>query len=58
MVCPVTVAKALITGALPKLMFGAVIRQSLDTVMFTVRLWVPLPMSRPRQIPRAPMPEQ
>ncbi|MNN90432.1 hypothetical protein D3C81_2083800 [compost metagenome] len=58
MVCPVTGAKALTTGALPKAMFGAVMVQSLATVRVIVNVAVPLPMSRPRQIPPTPMPEQ
>ncbi|MOA30534.1 hypothetical protein D3C78_1516310 [compost metagenome] len=58
MVCPVTGVNALITGALPNAMFGAVIVQSLDTVIFTVNEVVPLAMSRPRQIEPIPIPEQ
>ncbi|MNH48386.1 hypothetical protein D3C79_1122080 [compost metagenome] len=58
MVWPVTGAKALTTGALPKLMFGAVMVQSLATVRVTVMLVVPLLISRPRQTLPAPMPEQ
>lgn len=58
MVCPVTGVNALTTGALPKAMFGAVIVQSLATVRLTVSVVVPLLMSRPRQSPPTPMPEQ
>ena len=58
MVWPVTAVNPLTTGALPKLIFGAVIWQSLVTVMLTVRLAVPLPVSRPRQMPPTPIPEQ
>ena len=53
-----TVPNPATTGALPKLMLGVVIWQSLVTVRLTTMLWLPLPMSRPRQILPIPMPEQ
>ncbi|MNI93801.1 hypothetical protein D3C73_1518010 [compost metagenome] len=53
-----TVPNPATTGALPKLMVGVVIWQSLLTVRVTVRVWFPAPVSRPRhRLPR-PMPEQ
>ncbi|MNF19397.1 hypothetical protein D3C80_2241560 [compost metagenome] len=53
-----TGVKALTTGALPNAMFGAVMVQSLATVKLTVRVAVPLLMSRPRHRSPRPIPEQ
>ncbi|MCY1449444.1 hypothetical protein D3C76_1314710 [compost metagenome] len=53
-----TVLKPPTTGALPKLMLGLVIWQSLVTVRLTVRLVVPVRFCRPRQILPTPMPQQ
>ncbi|MNE48982.1 hypothetical protein D3C80_1434740 [compost metagenome] len=53
-----TVANPATTGALPKLMLGVVIWQSLLTVRVTSRVWVPPPMSRPRQPVPMPIPAQ
>ncbi|MNC56359.1 hypothetical protein D3C75_1059500 [compost metagenome] len=53
-----TVPNPATTGALAKLMLGVVIWQSLVTVRLTFKSWLPEPMSRPRHIPNAPIPEQ
>ncbi|MNJ76196.1 hypothetical protein D3C77_734220 [compost metagenome] len=53
-----TVPNPATTGALAKLMSGVVIWQSLVTVRLTFKSWLPEPMSRPRHIPNAPIPEQ
>ncbi|MNF04545.1 hypothetical protein D3C80_2040880 [compost metagenome] len=53
-----TVANPDTTGALPKLMVGVVIWQSLLTVRLTVSGWVPELLSRPMHKPPMPMPSQ
>ncbi|MOA65619.1 hypothetical protein D3C78_1920720 [compost metagenome] len=53
-----TVLKPATTGALPKLMAGVVIWQSLLTVRVTVTVWLPLPVSRPMQMAPSPIPAQ
>jgi len=58
MVWPVTGANPLTTGALPNAMLGVVMVQSLETVRLTVKVVVPLLMSRPRQTAPIPIPEQ
>ncbi|MNF02951.1 hypothetical protein D3C80_2021830 [compost metagenome] len=55
---PLTVPKPATTGALPKLMFGVVIWQSLVTVRLIVRFIVPSSFCRPRQRFPTPMPQQ